>query len=435
MVIFLYTHHLTTMNAVPYPSEKSEVGLCLLKYAYCLVTTDETTFSQSSFDKDGHESAIIENPSFCVSPDVLNRLRLDVLKLVCEVTCKYQSVRKAMSLEENKSDCATQCDCTTNGSPNCDVDCEDQSTDTLCTSKFGEPSLSDNSDRTYHPAYDDDDDEPDDSQDMYNKEPNHDAPRHVNTHSPQECNESGGMTDSEDDSNVDEMYSDFKEDGMGRFHDVDACDAEDIDNLVCPGDVLEYSTIDDGQTARRSPVDTIIESGTDTYVVLKDGTLLRPKTHSVRKVKFYDGCNQELIPNPLAEWHRLDKCILQSVITVNLICPGDMIQYCTVGGDQTIRQSSVVTIVDGESDAYVILKNGSILQPKKHSLRKVDLFDEFKQELIPNPLDDWYRLEKYVLKPGSTTLDDDGKNNEINEPDDTDVSRARAERRRQNKQK
>ena len=163
--------------------------------------------------------------------------------------------------------------------------------------------------------------------------------------------------------------------------------------------------------------------------------MLWPKTHSVRKVKFYDGCNQELIPNPLAEWHRLDKCILQSVITVNLICPGDMIQYCTVGGNQTVRQSSVVTIVDGESDAYVILKNGSILQPKKHSLRKVDLFDEFKQELIPNPLDDWYRLEKYVLKPGSTTLDDDGENNEINKPDDTDVSRARAERRRRNKQK
>ena len=111
--------------------------------------------------------------------------------------------------------------------------------------------------------------------------------------------------------------------------------------------------------------------------------MLRPKTHSVRKVKFYNGCNQELIPNPLAEWHRLDKCILQLVITVNLICPGDMIQYCTVGGNQTVRQSSIVTIVDGESDAYVILKNGSILQPKKHSLRKVDLFDEFKQELIP----------------------------------------------------
>ena len=423
------------MNAVPYPSEKSEVGLCLLKYAYCLVTMDETTLSKSSFDKDGHESAIVENPSCCVTPDVLNRLRLDVLKLVCEVTCKYQSVRKSTSVEENKCHCATQCDCTTNGSPNCDVDWDDQSTDSSCTSTCSDSSVSCNSDSTYHVAYEDHD-EPDDSEDMYNEEPNHDASRHPNIHlPPQNCDDTGGITDDEDDSSVDEMYSDFKEDGLGRFSDVDACDDEDSDNLVCPGDVLEYCTIDGDQTARRSPVDTIIESGTDTYVVLKDGVMLQPKRHSVRKVKFYDACNQELIPNPLAEWHRLDKCILQSVITVNLICPGDMIEYCTIDGDQTAIQSSVDTIVDSESDAYVILKNGSILRPKKHSVRKVDLFDEFKQKVIPNPLADWHRLDKCTLKPGSTTTDDNGEDDAEIEPDDADVSRARAERRRQNKQK
>ncbi len=96
------------------------------------------------------------------------------------------------------------------------------------------------------------------------------------------------------------MYSDFKEDGMRRFNDVDACYDEDSDNLVCPGNVLEYCTIDGDQTARRSPVNTIIESGTDTCVFLKDGVILQPKMHSVRKVKFYNECNQELIPNPLA---------------------------------------------------------------------------------------------------------------------------------------
>jgi len=193
------------MNAVPYPSEKSEVGLCLLKYAYCLVTTDETTLSKSSFDKDGHESAIIENSSCCVTPDVLNRLRLDVLKLVCEVTCKYQSVRKSTSVEENKCHCATQCDCTTNGSPNCDVDWDDQSTDSSCTSTCSDSSVSCNSDSTYHVAYEDHD-EPDDSEDMYNEEPNHDASHHPNIHlPPQNCDDTGGITDDEDDSSVDEM--------------------------------------------------------------------------------------------------------------------------------------------------------------------------------------------------------------------------------------
>ena len=93
-----------------------------MKYAYCLTTMDESILTNSSLDKDGHESAIMENPSCCFDPDVLNRLRLDVLKLVCEVTCKYQSVRKTTSLEENKCNCTTQCDCTINGSPNCNID-------------------------------------------------------------------------------------------------------------------------------------------------------------------------------------------------------------------------------------------------------------------------------------------------------------------------
>jgi hypothetical protein len=159
--------------------------------------------------------------------------------------------------------------------------------------------------------------------------------------------------------------------------------------------------------------------------------------YSVRKVKFYDGCNQELIPNPLAQWHILDKCILQSVITVNLIRPGDLIEYCTVGNDeQTVTQSSIDTIGDGgESAAYVILENGTVLRPNKHSLRKIDLYDEFKQKLIRNPLADWYRLEKYILTPGSMTPDDDKEHDEFYETNQTDVSTARAERRRKNKQR
>ncbi len=74
-----------------------------------MTTMDESILTNSFLDKDVHKSAIMENPSCCVDPDVLNRLRLDVLKLVCEVICKYQSVRKAASLEENKCDCDIQC--------------------------------------------------------------------------------------------------------------------------------------------------------------------------------------------------------------------------------------------------------------------------------------------------------------------------------------
>lgn len=247
------------------------------------------------------------------------------------------------------------------------------------------------------------------------------------------------QTDVEDDSSVDEMYSDFKTNNARCGNDVvDASNSlDDTDNLVCPGDVLEYVTIDGDQTARRSTVDTIIEGGMETYIVMKDGTILRPKMYSVRKVKFYDGCNQELISNPLAQWHRLDKCMLQSVTTINHIRPGDLIEYCTVANhSQTVSQSSIVTIGgDSESSSYIILKDGIVLRPNKHSLRKIELYDEFKQMLIPNPLADWYRLEKYILSPGSVKHAEEDEHDEVDHPDQSDTATARTERRRKNKQR
>ena len=133
----------------------------------------------------------------------------------------------------------------------------------------------------------------------------------------------------------------------------------------------------------------------------------------------------------------MDKCILQSAITTNIIRPGDLIEHCTVGNhEQTVTQSSIDTIGDvGKSTAHITLKNGAILRSNKHSLRKVDLFDEFKQKFIPNPLTDWYRLEKYILTPGSVTRDDNNEHDEINEQNQTDVSATRAEQRRKNKQR
>ena len=74
---------------------------------------------------------------------------------------------------------------------------------------------------------------------------------------------------------------------------------------------MEYCTIDNDLTVKRCSVQTIIDSDHESYIILKNGTVLHPKMYSVRKTKFYDECNDKLIAIPLAEWHRLDKCILQ----------------------------------------------------------------------------------------------------------------------------
>ena len=118
-------HALIPTSAVPYPSEKSDVGMCLLKYAFCLSSADGATFSRSSFKKDRQEGSISDLPSLCINPAALSQLRPDVLKLVCEVTCTHQSAKK---LEDNLTNHASQSKRNTNGSHHCDGDADDVST-------------------------------------------------------------------------------------------------------------------------------------------------------------------------------------------------------------------------------------------------------------------------------------------------------------------
>ena len=80
------------------------------------------------------------------------------------------------------------------------------------------------------------------------------------------------------------------------------------------------------------------------------------------------------------------------------------------------------------------LKNGTVLCPNEHSLRKIDLYDEFKQMFIPNPLTDWYQLDKYILTPGSITSDEDKEHDEFDESNQTDVLMRRTEWSMKNKQ-
>ena len=77
-----------------------------------------------------------------------------MLKLVCEVTCKYQSARK---LEDNVTNHTSQSRCNTNDLHHCDDDTDDVSIVSSSVSKYDESTQSDNSDSTFHPVHDDDD--------------------------------------------------------------------------------------------------------------------------------------------------------------------------------------------------------------------------------------------------------------------------------------
>ena len=93
------------------------------------------------------------------------------------------------------------------------------------------------------------------------------------------CSADGdGLTDDDDDSSIEEIYSECKEDNCNN-NNLHASENEDYeaDNLICPGDVIEYCTINDMQSVRRSSVDTIIDNKTNSFITLKSGYILRQK--------------------------------------------------------------------------------------------------------------------------------------------------------------
>ena len=96
------------------------------------------------------------------------------------------------------------------------------------------------------------------------------------------------------------MYSDFNKHECSNSDSASSeGDVYEADNLICPGDVIEYCIINDSESVRRSSVHTIVDNKTNSFITLTSGHILRPKEHSVRKIKMYCSSSETLIPNPL----------------------------------------------------------------------------------------------------------------------------------------
>ena len=291
------------------PSRKTDIDICLVKYAHGLASIGENLLSSESFDRDGHEEALRTSGSCRFESEDFDRLRLDILTLICDVACKFHSVRKNVIHPPGTSQCSDRL---------CHS-CSDTDSDNISVSSTS-TSLSHDSDSTFHVTFEDD--EIDTSDDMYNHQPcdddDDDDPHKTKPHPQQDSSSDGfvdadDVTDDEDESSVEEMYSDFNEDERSNY-DPHASEGDDYeaDNLICPGDVIEYCTINDLESVRRSSVHTIVDNKTNSFITLTSGHILRPKEHSVRKIKMYCSSSSILIPNPLSKWHSLDKCILQA---------------------------------------------------------------------------------------------------------------------------
>ena len=259
--------------------------------------------SSESFNRDGHEETLQTSGSCRFESEDFDRLRLDILTLICDVACKFHSVRKNVIHPPGTSQRSDRLH-------HSGVDADDDNVSLSSTST----SMSHDSDSTFHVTFEDD--EIDTSDDMYNHQPcdddDDDDPNKTKPHPQQDSTSDGfvdadDVTDDKDESSVEEMYSDFNQDGRSNY-DPHASEGDDYeaDNLICPGDVIEYCTINDLESVRRSSVDTIVDKKPNSFVTLKSGYTLYPKEHSVFKIKMWCSFTHMFIQNPLSMWHRLE---------------------------------------------------------------------------------------------------------------------------------
>jgi hypothetical protein len=123
--------------------------------------------------------------------------------------------------------------------------------------------------------------------------------------------------ESYDDSSVEEVHNDFDTEESLSFtrrdiHKQVSVTRDDSDNLICPGDMVEFRDNIVDSAIKRDSIVTIENSKICTYIVLKSGDILHPTKHAIRKVKVYCSATQTLIPNPLGQWFRVDKCLMQN---------------------------------------------------------------------------------------------------------------------------
>ena len=296
-------------------------------------------FSRHSYDDDGHEKAIASIKSCTFDANDLTLLRLDIVRLMCGVTEKFHSVRDVTNTKEQRKYCDKLCKgaCCDNGSiflPGMTnnesyqhTTSDGRSDSSICSDCSADSSSTNSSDSSFHPL--EEEDEIDGSNDLYcahNNTETHNV-RRGTSNGNDDVNVQEGLgdgiddrsTDGRDDIGVEEMYSDYKTASEPtRCLPVmnDNWSSDDVtstpDNLVCPGDVIEYCTINMDTAVKRHSVKIIVDNINRSYIILSDGLILRPKCHAVRKVKMYCSDTGVLVPNPLSEWHRLEKCILQS---------------------------------------------------------------------------------------------------------------------------
>ena len=256
------------------------------------MTISDDLLTTKSYDKDGHRKLIFSNDKFAYTDEVLVGLRQECTQLVCHISHKYCTVKEVPLSEDSGADHSHGDDCACcfpRGFLPQNLMSEDDSFNDD-SSSADSSALSDGSDSNYTPS-----DEDFDADEL----------EHISDAASQQ---------SGDDDSIQELYSDFAEqiETAPNSKTKEKVDLTLVDNLICPGDVIQYQEMGKIGSIRKDSVLTIEVSEKSTYMLLKNGDILHPKKHAVRKVQMYVTATGGIIPNPTGQWLQLNKCLLQT---------------------------------------------------------------------------------------------------------------------------
>ena len=292
----------TNILPVQQQNHASDCGISIVQYALSMCTLGDADLLEKSYDKDGHHNlfSTMEHLSFTESN--LGNLRKDILYLICNITEKYCTVRVDEDDSESISlSCQNCCMCDDPTSP-VNLSCmECQPCDESDCSEMDNELITVDSGSVYVP---DCEVENDDEGSLYGSDSQSNCSREDEDCS--DCSYSGNRSQSHRCYNPTScVVTDDESD--------DDVDDNTNDNLLCPGDMIEYRAISSSTIKKNSIVAiNCNEKRKDrSSLVLKNGSILHCNKYKVRKIKMYNQMTGSLIPNPLPEWHPLERCLLQ----------------------------------------------------------------------------------------------------------------------------
>lgn len=85
----------------------------------------------------------------------------------------------------------------------------------------------------------------------------------------------------------------------------------------------------------------------------------------------------------------------------NLICPGDVLEYCIANKTDPPSRGTVVSIIRADDGHSILLQCGTLLRQGVHTVKKVKMYCSSTDVHLPVPLSGWHRLENCLLQVGT----------------------------------